>query len=102
VVIHNHYDKTDTFQTKSFEKLAIPDELKVNLQKLIQNGRPEQALDKLATFSQEHSGKLSPEVVALSDRWQDMSYKIRMGLISHENAVLTRNQIVGALIEVIA
>jgi len=102
VLITNNYTNVEPLSSKIQNKIIIPDDLKAELQKLIQNGRPEQALDKLAIFSKEHSMALPHEVLALSDRWQDMAYKIRMGLISHENAVLNRNQIVNALIHIIS
>lgn len=85
----------------AIKKLDVPNELKETLHNFIQKAMPEQALDHLAKYSKMNSGGIAPEILILSDRWQDLSYKIRMGIISHENSILNRNQIVNALVEII-
>lgn len=100
--VHHHYGNTIPIYKHSHEpRLPLPPDIKNALQDMISKGRPEQALDKLSLFAKENPGTFQQDILALSERWQDLSNKTRRGIISHDNAVLERNQIVNSLIQLI-
>lgn len=74
---------------------------KDELRKLIMKGKTDEAFEKLTNYTQHCRGVFQDELTQLMDRWKLYSRQVRMGTLTHDNAIVTRNQIVAAIIALI-
>jgi nucleoside phosphorylase len=87
--------------TISIEETNLSEEQKASINKLITIGRTEEAFKKLKEFAPQCQAEFQKETLQLTDRWNTFLRKSRMGLLTHDNAVVERNQIMAALIHLI-
>ena len=71
------------------------------IQLLISQGKIEEALHQLNTYSTNLSKHQQAELLSLSERFANLARKIRTGVLSNAEATLERNQIVIALLDML-
>lgn len=79
----------------------VPTSLAKTLRQLIASGRTAEAIPKLVEHAENHAPHLLDDVLQLSARWESLKRKERIGVMSHSDANVERNQVNGALLEVI-
>lgn len=88
-------------EAKGATPSAASSEFIKSIQGLVAKGRANEAIEQLVSYTAASAPGLKQDVVLLSDRWNQLARKTRLGLISNAEANLERNQIVAGVLEVL-
>lgn len=80
---------------------AASHEFTRSIQEMISKGRANEAIEQLVSYTSASAPGLKQDMVLLSDRWNQLARKTRLGLISNSEANLERNQIVAGVLELL-
>lgn len=95
----NHYYNTPT---NPAQPVANAPEMVRNIRQLIATNRIPEALSLILQHSENQSSQMYNEALQVSLRWEGLSHKERIGIISNADANIERNQIVAVLLEMIS
>ncbi|MEY3242566.1 MAG: hypothetical protein RIR11_4005, partial [Bacteroidota bacterium] len=104
VVIGGHFNTTGNIHIGNNIQMGNPNQNTANftaIQLLISQGKIEEALHQLNTYSTNLSKHQQAELLSLSERFANLARKIRTGVLSNAEATLERNQIVTALLDML-
>jgi len=83
--------------------LSTPEQqaLKNQLQTLISTNKIKQALELILKLSKNKDSDIQTQALMLSNRWNSLQKEINGGIISNENANISRNRIISAMLNFI-
>ncbi len=72
------------------------------IRKLISRGRVEKAIEALMAIAEEKGEEAADEIRMLSNQWQQLNKQERMGILSYNEATVSRNRITHSLLRAVS